>query len=606
MVVSGIMTQNKRLPARSEVPDQYKWAVEKLYPDVEAWKKDLERLPGLIEQAGQYQGHLGDGPDLFLSCLKWQEQLGRLLEKVYVYAAMRRDEDNGDPLFQGLKERVESVAVTATARLSFFAPEVLALPEQLVEDYMRQPELRLYRRLIDDILRTRAHLLTPAEERLLAGAGEMAGAFDNIYSMLADADLRFPVLTDEQGQQQRLTHSNYLRFLKSTDRRLRRDAFNAMYDTFAAYGNTVAALLSASVKKDNFYALARGYDSALAASLFGDNVPEQVCRQLIATVREAQPQMARYLEKRRQLLGVEELHMYDIYVPLFPELKQNFNWEQAKKIVLAGLAPLGPDYLRELEQGINNGWCDVYENQGKSSGAYSSGVYDSDPYILLNYEDDINGLFTLAHEAGHSMHSLLSRRRQPYVYSDYSIFVAEVASTVNENLLIDYLLQCAENKDEVHYLVNHYLEEFRGTVFRQTMFAEFELKIHEEAQGGGALTAERLCESYYQLNQDYFGSGVALDDKIAWEWARIPHFYRAYYVYKYATGFCAASALAMSLIDPDPAEAAAARRRYLTFLASGSTKDPIDLLADAGVDMRSAEPVQRALKLFSHMVDGLD
>ncbi len=606
MVVSAIMKQNKRLPARSEIPAQYKWALEKLYADVGAWKKDLALLPGLIEQSVQYQGHLGDSPDVFLACLKWQEQLGRLLEKVYVYAAMRRDEDNGDPLFQSLKGQVESVAVAATSRLSFFAPEVLALPEDLVAAYLSRPELALYQRLIQDILRTRAHLLPPAEEKLLAEAGEMAGAFDDIYSMLADADLRFPVLTDEQGNQEQLTHGNYLRFIKSPDRRLRKDAFEAMYDTYAAYGNTVAALLSASVRKDNFYARSRRHDHALAASLFGDNIPEAVYSQLIATVRAAQPDMARYMEKRRQLLGLSELHMYDIYVPLFPELKQSFNWEQAKRIVLAGLTPLGPDYVRELGQGINNGWCDVYENQGKSSGAYSSGVYDSEPYILLNYEDDINGLFTLAHEAGHSMHSLYSRRHQPYVYSDYSIFVAEVASTVNENLLIDYLLQCAESKDEVHYLINHYLEEFRGTVFRQTMFAEFELKIHEEAQAGGALTAERFCEVYYQLNKDYFGESVVLDDKIAWEWARIPHFYRAYYVYKYATGFCAASTLALGLLDTDGEKAGAARTRYLDFLSGGSTKDPIDLLAAAGVDMRSPQPVAQALKLFGQMVASLD
>ena len=594
-----------RIPARDEIDAAYQWNVAKIYADEAAWQADLERLQQALPEAASYSGHLGDGVETMLACLHWQEEYGMLLERLYLYASLRHDEDQGDSRWQALYDRIEGLAAQFSQAVAYFSPEVLALPAQQLDDYLRQPQMQLYGRMFAEIRRQQPHTLSPAEEKLLAGSGEMAGAFANIYGMLTNADMEFPLLTNEQGQPEQLSAGNYIRFLQSRNRELRRLAFCAKHEVYARYGNTIATNLAASVKKDNFYAEAQRYASALDAALFSDNMPEQVYRGMIAAVRAHLGDLAQYLAQRRRILGLDELHMYDIYVPLFPELKQKFDWQQAKRIALDALQPLGSDYLSVLGNGLEQGWVDVYENRGKASGAYSSGVYGTDPYILLNFQNDLNGVFTLVHEAGHSMHSYYSRHSQPYVYADYRIFVAEVASTLNENLLIDYLLSRAESKDEMRYLTNHFLEEFRATVFRQTMFAEFELQMHEAAQAGRPLTADTLCEMYYQLNCDYFGSEVKVDEQIAWEWARIPHFYRPYYVYKYATGFCAASVLALGLLDPDPQAAAAAREGYLHFLAAGCSKDPLDLLVDAGVDLRQPQAMDKAFALFASLAKTL-
>ncbi len=595
----------KKIPTRSEIDDRYKWKIEKVYPDQKAWQTDLDKAKQMLPQANEYRGHLGDSAKTLLDFLHWEEALSQLIERVYLYAAMRQDEDNGNAQAQAMRNSAEALAIEANSLLSFFAPEILTIPTDKLDAFLQEPELVLYQRFINDITRMREHTLSPEQEALLAGASEMAGSFDTIYSMLTDADLEFPTVHDSEGHEEQLSSGNYILFLESPDRQLRRSAYEAMYHTYGKYANTIAATLSSSVKKDNFYAKARGYQSALDSSLYGDNVPTEVYHNLIKTIRSYLGSLHDYLEIRKNKLALPKLAMYDLYVPLYPEPKMKLDWEQAKKIVIDALAPLGKEYTDDFRQGIESGWVDVYENKGKTSGAYSSGVYGTDPYILMNYQENLNGVFTLAHEGGHSMHSLYSRRTQPYVYSDYRIFVAEVASTVNENLLIEYLLQRAENKDEIHYLVNHYLEQFRTTVFRQTMFAEFELKIHQMAQNGEALTAETMNEVYRQLNCDYFGEGVEVNELIAKEWMRIPHFYRAYYVYKYATGFCAASALALGMLDEDEAKAHTNQQRYLHFLSSGSSKDPIDLLRDAGVDMATPEPIKKALDLFSSMVDSL-
>ena len=591
---------------RKDIPKQEQWAVERLYADNAAWETELTQVPALLEAAAAWEGRLGEGWTALREYLQAEETLSRQIDRLYLYAAMRQDEDNNDPLYQGMRSRIESLAVESSAKLSWFAPELLALPEEQVNAYLDQPELALYRKLLQDILRERPHVLSGPEQRLLAATGEMAGAFQNVYSLLNDADLPLPEIAGRDGQPLQLTHGNYVPLLRDPDRDLRERAYHGMYQTYAKLGNTIAGLYAASVKKDNFYAQAQRYPSALAASLFSDAVPEQVYTQLIATVRAHQPDMAEYLRRRKTLLGLDTLRMWDLYVPLFPELQMDFSWEQAQSIVLQALAPLGPGYVQDLGQGFQDRWCDVWETKGKTSGAYSSGVYDSCPYILLNFQNDLNSVFTLAHEAGHSMHSYYTRKHQPYVYGDYRIFVAEVASTVNETLLSDFLLSRAENKTEVRYLVNHYLEEFRATVFRQTMFAEFELQVHQMAAQGQALTPDALCQLYAQLNRDYFGDQVVVDEEIAWEWARIPHFYRPFYVYKYATGFCAASALAQALIDPNPEQAATAQKRYLGFLSAGCTKDPIDLLRDAGVDMTQTEPLEKALHLFGKLVRTLE
>ena len=593
----------KKLPLRSEVPDEYKWAAERVYADSEAWERDFASAKALLPRLASYRGRLNDGWQVMLEYLKLDEEFSRLLERLYLYAHMRRDEDNANAEFQALQDRAQRLAVEAEQTCAFFSPEVLALPEEQLASYLDRPEMQLYRLLFDNITRFRPHTLSPAEEQLLAGSSEMGASFHNIYSMLSDADLELPTVTNEEGRPEQLSHGNFIRLLKAKDRAVREEAFHAMYSAYAKYGNTFGALLASSVKKDNFYAAAAKYASALDASLFGDNVEESVYRNLIATVRQHLPGFHRYLSRRKEILGVDELHMWDIYVPLFPDLPLDFDWPMAKNVVLQALQPLGEDYVKTLSKGLDNGWCDVFENKGKTSGAYSTGAYGCDPYILLNFQNDLNSVFTLAHEAGHSMHTYYSQHNQPFIYADYRIFVAEVASTVNENLLIDFLLRCADKKDEVRYLVNHYLEEFRATVIRQTMFAEFELAVHEAAQSGQPLTADFFCDTYLKLNQDYFGSDMVVDEEIKWEWARIPHFYLGYYVYKYATGFSAASALAVGLISEDHNHREQARERYLKFLAGGGSKDPLDLLQDAGVDMRTPQPVEEAFKLFEGLID---
>lgn len=595
----------KTIPLRSQIDDRYKWRIDKVYPHQQAWQEALSQAKQMLPEVKTYRGRLGESAQMLADFFHWEESLSQLIERVYLYAAMRQDEDNGNDEAQAMRNAAEALAVEANAQLAFVAPEILAIPPQRLETLLQEPQLQLYQRLIHDITRMREHTLSPEQEALLAGAGEMAGSFDTIYSMLTDADLEFPAVRDSHGEERPLSSGNYILCLESPDRTLRRSAYQAMYQTYGRYANTIAATFSASVKKDNFYAKSRGYQSALAASLDGDNIPTEVYHNLIKTVRSYLGSLQQYLEIRRSRLQLPQLAMYDLYVPLYPEPKLQLGWEQAKQIVTAALAPLGEAYTREFRAGIDSGWVDVYENKGKTSGAYSSGVYGTDPYILMNYQENLNGVFTLAHEGGHSMHSLYSRRHQPYAYSDYRIFVAEVASTVNENLLIEYLLKNAETKDEIHYLLNHYLEQFRTTVFRQTMFAEFELQVHQLAQQGEPLTAQSMNEIYRRLNCDYFGEAVAVDELIAREWMRIPHFYRAYYVYKYATGFCAASALALGMLDEDTAKAKANQQRYLQFLSAGSSKDPIDLLRDAGVDMATPQPIAQALELFGSMVAAL-
>ncbi len=588
----------KNLPTRAEIPAEYKWNTDRLYADESIWQADLAEIKRLIPQAAGFQGRLGEGADTLLAFLQFQERLSRLIDRVYLYAAMKKDEDNTVPRYQGMRDQILAAAVEAEGALSFYEPEMLALPSQTLQQYQADPKLALYRKHFADMLRFRPHTLSAAEERLLSMSGEMAASFDTIYTMLCNADMRFPMIENAEGEQEQLSHGNYIRFLESTNRQVRHAAFDAYYDTYGAQINTLAAVYAASVKKDVFYARAKQYADSRAASLFADNVPTAVYDNLIAAVRKHLPLFWDYLRFRRQTLGLPELQMYDVYVPLFPEGESKYTYEQAKELVLAAMAPLGAEYGRILAHGLADGWVDVYENVGKTPGAYSSGIYDSDPYILMNFQGNLNSVFTLAHELGHSLHSYFSCREQPYIYSSYRIFVAEVASTVNETLLTDYMLKQAKSDAERIAILNYYLEQFRGTVFRQTMFAEFELRSHQTVEAGGILTAESLNDLYYGLNKDYFGQEIDADPKIAMEWSRIPHFYRAFYVYKYATGFSAAQALALGMLDADPAKAAAAQQRYLQFLAAGDSLEPIEALRLAGVDMASPQPVEAAMQIF--------
>jgi len=597
------MNQVTKTPQRADIDPKYQWKVENIYPDEALWEADCERLRELLKKSGDFQGHLGDNVEIFYNFLLYQEELGQILDKAYTYASMKKDEDNTVSRYQSMKDRIQSLAVQAGSALSFAQPEILSIEEAKIEQFLRDERVALYRKYLHDITRMRPYTLSTAEERILAMSREMGAAFGNIFSMLNNADIKFPLITNEDGLKEELSHGNYIRFMESKNRQVRKDAFTALYDTYGKSRNTLASLFSSSVKKDVFYAKTRNYQSALQASLYEDNIETAVYDNLIATVRRYLPLFWRYLDLRRRILGLDELHMYDIYVPLSSQGGEKYTYEQAKEIVLAGLAPLGEEYGRIAKDGLDGGWVDVYENVGKTSGAYSSGAYGTAPYILLNFQGNLNSVFTLAHELGHSMHSYFSWLCQPYIYSYYKIFVAEVASTVNENLLVDYMLKKARTKEEKMDLLNMFLEEFRGTVFRQTMFAEFEKMVHAQVEAGGALTAESLNQMYYQLTKDFFLSDdksfpLVLDEQIALEWARIPHFYHAFYVYKYATGFAAASALAKGLLDPDPVKAKAAQRRYLYFLQSGGSEDPLDLLRHAGVDMSEVAPIEAAMTVF--------
>ncbi len=600
------MSEGKKIPERAQIDEQFKWRVEDIYANNEDWHKDLQLLQTFLPEVEKFSGRLGESEEVFLECLELQNEIGQLIDRVYLYAAMRQDEDNTVPVYQAMRDNAERIAIELSAAWSFFSPEILSLSPETIEQYLADPQIELYKKMITDITRRREHTLPPAEEKLLAASGDMAASFDNIFTMLNNADMVFPDVANDKGEREQLTHGNYISFLQSHDRSVRKGAFDALYATYAKSTNTIAAVFSSSVKKNIFYARARNYQNPLAASLFDDNIQTIVYDKLIESVRSYLPLFHKYLDLRRRLLNLDELHMYDLYVPVINVKEKSYKYDEAKRLVISACEPLGQEYTGILSMGLASGWVDVYENKGKTSGAYSSGVHGTSPYMLLNYQDNLNGVFTLAHEAGHSMHSYYSWQEQPYVYSSYRIFVAEVASTVNENLLIDYMLHHSDNKEEAAIIVNHYLEEFRGTVFRQTMFAEFEKIVHEAAQNGEALTASRLNEIYYQLNKDYFGDGVVIDKTIAGEWARIPHFYRPFYVYKYATGFCAASVLALSVMDNVETRAEAARKRYIEFLSSGSSADPLDLLKKAGVDMNTSYPISAAMNIFENMVKRLE
>ncbi|MCR6545606.1 oligoendopeptidase F [Dehalobacterium formicoaceticum] len=591
--------EDKKLKQREEIPKEYKWRLEEIYADDGQWEKDFAKIKEILPRMEGFRNKLGDSPQSLLGCLRLQDEIGQISDQVFVYANMRKDENNANSKYQGMKDRAQGLMVAIGEALSFIQPEILAIDSETLNEYLnREPGLSLYQFYLEEILRMKEHTLSPREEEIIAMSGELGAGPKNIFSMLNNADIKFPEITDEEGDRVAITHGNYIKFMESEERQVRMDAFKGLYDTYGKQKNTLGALLNASVKKDIFYARVHKYGSALEASLYDDNIPVRVYDNLIKTVRSHLGLFYRYVALRKRLLGLPELHMYDIYAPLVKEMKSKIPYEEAVTMVEKGLAPLGEIYLTDLKQGIRNGWVDVMENEGKTSGAYSWGAYGTHPYVLMNYQNNLDNVFTLAHELGHSLHSYYSWQTQPYIYSYYKIFVAEVASTVNETLLTKYLLANAADEKQKMYLINHYLEEFRGTVFRQTMFAEFEKIIHEKAEAGEPLTTEAFSEIYYQLNQDYYGPDMAMDQEIALEWARIPHFYNAFYVYKYATGFSAASALAQGILE----EGQPAVDRYLKFLQSGGSDYPINLLQKAGVDMNEPHPIEQALKVFEEML----
>lgn len=597
------MAVNKKLPKRQEIDSRFKWKLEDIYKDVSEWEQDFKHVRELAGQIVDLKGKLGNSSEMLLDCFRKSDELLSLNDKVFVFARMKRDEDNGDPTYQTLTDRASMLATDVFSAISFIVPEMLSIPEEKLNGFIQSnKELAVYLFMIEENLRQKEHILSENEEQILAMSAEISDTSGDIFTMFNNADIKFPYIKDESGEEVEVTKGRYIAFLESKDRRVRKDAFEAVYSTYSKMKNTLATTLTGNVKKNRFYSLVRKYPSALASSLDNDNIAVSVYDNLIDTVDKNLPLLDRYLKLREKVLKLEELHMYDLYVPMVEEFDKKIPYEEGKQLVLEGLKPLGEEYVGYLQKGMNSGWIDVYENEGKTSGAYAWGSFKTHPYVLLNYQDTINDVFTLAHEMGHALHSYFTNMTQPYVYSEYKIFVAEVASTVNESLLMRYLLPRAKSKVEKAYLLNHYLEEFRGTVFRQVMFAEFEKIIHGKIEQGGALNAQELCDMYLNLNKKYFGNTVSIDPDIAMEWSRIPHFYTSFYVYKYATGFSAATAIAEKILtDGKPAV-----DKYLEFLKSGGSNYPIELLKIAGVDLSTPQPVQEALNVFEKTLDELE
>ena len=592
----------ERIPKRSEVPEQFKWALEDIYATDEKWVEDLQKLKAMPERIAAFKGRLSESADTLYDFMQLSDEISVLCDSLGNYAQRRSDEDTANAKYQGFLGQLMNAYVAVNSAGSFETPEIISIEEdKLQKFYEDKPELKLYKRALDKLRRKKAHILSEAEEKILALTGEMGQSPENIYSMFSDADLRFPDAVDKDGKAHQVTHGSYIPLVQSEDRVLRKSAFESMYGTFDKFKNTCAATLSAQIKAVNFYAKARKYDSSLEAALDGTEVPVSVYKNLIEAVHDNMHYMYDYVALRKKLLGVDELHFYDLYTPVVPDADMKITFEEAKETVLKALAPMGEDYLAILKEGFENRWIDVYENEGKTSGAYSAGARVH-PYVLLNHKDTLNCMFTLAHEMGHAIHSYLSNKNQPVVYSDYVIFVAEVASTCNEALLMQYLLKNTEDKKQRAYLINYFLEQFRTTLYRQTMFAEFELKINEMVAAGESLTAEGLNELYGELNKLYFGDGIVLDDEIKLEWARIPHFYYDYYVYQYATGYSAAIALSQRILKyGEPAV-----KDYIGFLKGGCSTDPISLLKGAGVDMATTQPINEALAMFGELVKEME
>lgn len=592
----------KKIPVRSEADPKYTWALEDVYANNDLWKADLEKARALPAQLAAYKGHLGDSAQKLLEFLQLGDGISVLFDSLYGYAQRRSDEDTANSLYQGMTSQAMSAMVAVDAASSFETPELLAIPDDKLEQFYKdEPALETYRLALTRIRSKRAHILSDAEEKLLAAAGEMSQAPDSVYSVFADADLKFPSATDKDGNSHPVTHGTYIPLMHSADRVLRKSAFESLYSVYGQFRNTAAALLSAQVKQLKFYADARKYDSTLQASLDGNYVPTEVYTNLISAVHENMAPMYRYVDLRRKLLGVDELHMYDLYTPIVSDVDVDIPYEEAKQTVYDALACMGDDYRTILKEGFDNRWIDVYENVGKCSGAYSAGLRKH-PYVLLNYSGTLDSMFTLAHEMGHAIHSYLSNKHQPVAYSNYSIFVAEVASTCNEALLMQHLLKTTKDKKRRAYLINYFLEQFRTTLYRQTMFAEFELEINRRNERGESLTAESLNALYHELNHQYFGDDIVIDKEIDLEWARIPHFYYDYYVYQYATGYSAAIALSRRILK----EGAPAVKDYIHFLSGGCSTDPISLLRGAGVDMASTAPIHEALQLFDELITEME
>jgi oligoendopeptidase F len=587
---------------RNKIEEKYKWNIDTIYPDKEKIDSDINKVKDIMKEIQKYRGKLSESKDNLYNTLNLSEQASRIVQNLYVYTHMKQHEDTRINSNQGLATKTDMLATELSTSVSYMVPEIISMDENKLNEYLEDEKLKFYRKSIDDILREKPHTLSEKEEELLAATGDIASVPDKVFEMFSFADMKFPEIKDENGDNVRLTHQNFTKMLQSKDRRVRKDAFENVYATYESFKNTFASTLYGGIKKEIFYSKARKYESALQSSLFKDDISVSVYTNLIDAVSESLDTFNKYLNLKKEFLGLDKFHMYDLYVPLVSQLDMKIPYEKAQEIILNALKPLGEDYISVVKRAFSERWIDVYENEGKQGGAYSWGSYDSVPYILMSYKDDLNSLFTLVHELGHSLHSYYSKTNQPYLYSGYKIFVAEVASTLNELLLMNYMLENSKSKEERFYLLNYYLEQFRTTVYRQTMFAEFEKITHEKAEEGEPLTSDEFYDIYYNLNKKYYGDSMEIDKQIGLEWARVPHFYNNFYVYKYATGFSAASALSQQILS----EGKPAVDRYIEFLKSGGSEYALNQLKKAGVDMEKKESIESALEVFKNLVNELE
>ncbi len=594
----------KQILTREEVPEQLTWDLTSIFESDEAWEAELKEVEQLSKQASNYKGKVANSAESLYNTLQFSDALYERLHKLYVYSHLKHDQDTTNSKYQDLDGRVRSVLTNVGAAWSFITPEILALDEATLNSYVESYEpLSLYEQSLKELNLGRPHILSAEKEELLAQFSEVTSTAGKTFSALNNADLEFPKIKGEDGEEVQITHGNYITMLESDNREVREAAFKAVYKTYGQYKNTFATTLAGNVKAHNVNAKVRNYNSARHAALSNNFIPEKVYDQLVSTIHDYLPALHRYVELRKKVLGVDELHMYDLFTPLVKEVKMEVTYDEAKKTMVESFAPLGKEYQEIVEKGLESRWVDVLENKGKRSGAYSSGTFGTNPYVLMNWQNNVNNLYTLAHEFGHSMHSYYSRANQPYQYSDYSIFVAEVASTCNEELLFDHLMKTLDDDKQKIYLLNQWLDGFRGTVFRQTMFAEFEHMIHELDAKGESITSEKLTSIYYDLNKQYFGDAMTVDEEIGLEWARIPHFYYNYYVYQYATGQSAATALSKQILE----EGEPAVERYINnFLKAGCSDFPIEVLKAAGVDMESPEPIALACQVFEEKLEELE
>lgn len=587
---------------RTSIEDKFKWNIDTMYQSNESIKDDIDKVNSIIEELKSYKGKISSSKENLYKVLSNSEKASRILQNLYVYTHMKQHEDTRNNENQARATKAEMLSTELSMATSYIVPEIIAMDENKLKEYLEDEKLSFYKKYVDEILRDKPHTLTEKEEEILAAVSDLSTVPENVYEMFSFADLKFPEIKGEDGKDIRITHGNYSTFLKSKDSRVRKDAFEAVYSTYEDYKNTFASTLYGGIKSEIFYSKMRNYKSAIESSLFQDDISVDVYYNLISAVDENLDTLNRYVDIRKKYLNIDEMHMYDLYVPITSNFDMKITYEEAQDIILKALKPLGEEYLSIVKRAFNERWIDVYENEGKQGGAYSWGSYDSSPYILMSYKDDLNSLFTLIHELGHSMHSYYSKHSQEYLYSSYKIFVAEVASTLNELLLVNYLLENSSSKEERIYLLNYYLEQFRTTVYRQTMFAEFEKITHERVEAGEPLTAKEFTDIYYDLNKKYYGKSCIVDEEIGLEWARIPHFYSNFYVYKYATGFSAASALSEKILN----EGKSAVEKYIEFLKSGGSDYPLNQLRAAGVDMEKKESIEKALDVFKELVEELE